>query len=175
MLAGAFELVLLDEVPVVGAGAFFEEVGEGGAGIAFGGVSVLVKLGDDLVFHKSALDSVYKSSQVRVDDVRRYTVAQTTRIQEIAEYGSGKQHTLPEGEGPGLIWRLFSATRYEERDGGVYIEIEAIALSRDVPASLRWLVYPVIRRVAKASLTTTLEETRDAVHSNSGVRIARSK
>lgn len=62
-------------------------------------------------FRKSALDSEYKSSQVRVDDVRRYTVAETTRVQEIAEYGSGRQHTLPEGEGTGLIWRLFSATR----------------------------------------------------------------
>jgi len=126
-------------------------------------------------FRKIALNSEYKSSQVRVDDARRYTVAQTTRIQEIAEYGSTSQHLLPEGEGTGVIWRLFSATRYEERDGGVYIEIEAIALSRDVPASLRWLVDPIIRRVARASLTTTLEETRDAVHSNSGVRIARSK
>jgi hypothetical protein len=126
-------------------------------------------------FRKIALNSLYKSSQVRVDDARRYTVAQTTRIQEIAEYGSTSQHLLPEGEGTGVIWRLFSTTRYEERDGGVYIEIEAIALSRDVPASLRWLVDPIIRRVAKSSLTTTLEETRDAVHSNSGVRIARSK
>jgi hypothetical protein len=126
-------------------------------------------------FRKIALNSVYKSSQVRVDDARRYTVAQTTRVQEIAEYGSTSQHLLPEGEGTGVIWRLFSATRYEERDGGVYIEIEAIALSRDVPASLRWLVDPIIRRVARASLNTTLEETRDAVHSNSGVRIARSK
>jgi hypothetical protein len=46
LLVGAFELVLLDEVPVVGAGAFLEEVGEGGAGVAFGFVSVLVKLGE---------------------------------------------------------------------------------------------------------------------------------
>ena len=127
------------------------------------------------LFRKGALDSDYKSFQVQVDESRRYTVAQTTRIQEIAEYGSTSQHLLPAGEGAGLIWRLFSVTRYEERDGGVYIEIEAIALSRDVPQSLRWLVDPIIRRVAKASLTTTLEETRDAVHSNSGVRIARAK
>jgi len=46
LLVGAFELVLLDEVPVVGAGAFLEKVGEGGAGVAFGFVSVLVKLGE---------------------------------------------------------------------------------------------------------------------------------
>jgi len=127
------------------------------------------------LFRKGALESDYKSLQVRVDELHRYTVAQTTRIQEIAEYGSTRQHVLPEGEGTGFIWRLFSVTRYEERDGGVYIEIEAIALSRDVPASLRWLVDPLIRRVARSSLTTTLEETRNAVLSNSGVRVARSK
>jgi len=130
-------------------------------------------LASKAAFRKIALNSVYKSSQVRVDDARRYTIAQTTRIQEIAEHGSTSQHLLPEGEGTGVIWRLFSTTRYEERDGGVYIEIEGIALSRDVPASLQWLVNPIIRRVAKASLTTTLEETRNAVQSNAGVRIAR--
>jgi hypothetical protein len=137
--------------------------------------SFSMTLASKAAFRKIALNSVYKSSQIRVDDARRYTVAQTTRIQEIAEHGSTSQHLLPEGEGTGAIWRLFSATRYEERDGGVYIEIEAIALSRDVPASLRWLVDPIIRRVARSSLTTTLEETRAAVQSNSGVQIARSK
>jgi hypothetical protein len=45
----------------------------------------------------------------------------------------------------------------------VYIEIEAIVLSRDIPGSLSWLVKPMIRRVAKASLTNTLQQTRDAV------------
>jgi hypothetical protein len=44
LLVGAFELVFLDEVPVVGAGAFLEEVGKGGAGVAFGGVAVKVEL-----------------------------------------------------------------------------------------------------------------------------------
>ena len=44
LLAGALELVLLDEVPVVGAGAAFEQVGEGGTGVALGGVAVLVEL-----------------------------------------------------------------------------------------------------------------------------------
>ena len=45
LFVGAFELVLLDEMPVVGVGAFFEEVGEGGAGVAFGFVSVLDEIG----------------------------------------------------------------------------------------------------------------------------------
>jgi hypothetical protein len=74
---------------------------------------------------------------------------------------------LPEDEGTGLICRLFGVARFEERDGGVYVEIEAIALSRDVPASLRWLIDPIVRRVAKASLINFLQQTRAAVHSNS--------
>lgn len=46
VLVGAFELVLLDEVPAVGGAAAFEEVSEGGAGVAFGGVAVLLKGGE---------------------------------------------------------------------------------------------------------------------------------
>jgi hypothetical protein len=42
----AVRRVLLDEMPVVGAGAFLEEVGEGGAGVALCFVSVLMILGE---------------------------------------------------------------------------------------------------------------------------------
>jgi hypothetical protein len=123
-------------------------------------------LANKSLFRKTALESDYRSAQVRVDDRRRYTIAQTTRIQEIAEFGATGQHTLPEDQGTGLVWRIFGVMRFEERDGGVYVEIEAMALSRDVPASLRWLVDPIIRHVAKASLINSLQQTRDAVHSN---------
>ena len=46
LFGGAFELVLLDEVPAVGRAARFKEVGEGGAGVAFGVVAVKVELGE---------------------------------------------------------------------------------------------------------------------------------
>jgi hypothetical protein len=49
LLAGAFEVVLLDEVPAVGSAALLEEVGEGGAGVAFGGMAVFLELGERLV------------------------------------------------------------------------------------------------------------------------------
>ena len=76
---------------------------------------------------------------------------------------------MPENEGSGLIWRLFGITRFEERDGGVYVELEAIVLSRDIPASLRWLIEPIVRRVAKGSLAISLQQTRDAVRLNSAL------
>jgi hypothetical protein len=70
------------------------------------------------------------------------------------------------GEGRGIIWRLFSVTRYAERDGGVYVEFEAIGLSRDIPASLRWIVEPIVRRTSRASLSTSLRQTETAVRSH---------
>jgi hypothetical protein len=114
---------------------------------------------------KTALDGDFRSSYFRVDDQRWYSVAETMRIQEIAGYGTGDQRMLPEDEGTGLIWRTYSITRFEERDGGVYIEVEAIVLSRDIPISLRWVVNPIVRRVSRESLMTSLRETQDAVRS----------
>ena len=114
-------------------------------------------------FAKSALDSDYRSTFTRLDDQRWYSVSEATRIQEISEYGGPSQHMLPEDHGTGIIWRLFSIARYQERDGGVYVELEAIALSRDIPAGLRWLVDPIVRRVSRSSLVTSLQQTAEAV------------
>jgi hypothetical protein len=119
---------------------------------------------------KTALDSDFQSSYFRVSDQRWYSLSKTTRIQEIADYGSGRQHTLPEDDGTGLIWRIYSITRFEERDGGVYIEVEAIVLSRDIPISLRWVVDPIVRRVSRESVITSLRQTKDAVHSSAEFR-----
>jgi hypothetical protein len=114
---------------------------------------------------KTALDGQFQSDFFRVSEQRWYSVSETTRIQEISGYGTDNQHRLPQNEGMGLIWRTYAITRFEERDGGVYIETEAIVLSRDIPISLRWMVNPIVRRISRSSLTTSLSQTRDAVMS----------
>ncbi|HEX4229288.1 MAG TPA: hypothetical protein VHZ07_11510 [Bryobacteraceae bacterium] len=115
------------------------------------------------MFMKTALDSDYRCDFVRVDERRWYSISETTRVQEIADFGSADQHFLDENEGSGYIWRLFSITRFEERDGGVYVELEAIALSRDIPGSLRWIVEPIVRRISRNSLAISLRQTEQAV------------
>jgi hypothetical protein len=117
-------------------------------------------------FLTTAFDADYESCYVRLDSQHGYAVSRTTRVQEVEQYGSPSQHALPEGEGGGIIWRLFSITRFLERDGGVYIEIEAIGLSRDIPASMRWLVEPIVRRVSRNSIATCLRQTEMAVHNH---------
>lgn len=115
---------------------------------------------DKAMFMRRALDSEYRSRFAEVDPTRWYSVARTTRVQELAD-----SQLIPDGEGSGYIWRLATISRYEERDGGVYIETEAMALSRPIPMTLRWLVDPIVRRVSRTSLETSLEQTRDATGS----------
>ena len=91
------------------------------------------------LFLRTALDIDYETRYVQIDERRGYNVSHTTRLQEIEEYGAPSQRALREGEGYGIVWRLASIARYVQRDGGVYFELEAMGLSRDVSASLRWL------------------------------------
>lgn len=114
---------------------------------------------------KTALDGKFQSDFFSVNQQRWYSISETTCIQEISGYGTENQRWLPQDEGTGLIWRTYVITRFEERDGGVYLEMEAIALSRDIPISLRWMVNPIVRRISRSSLTTSLSQTRDAVQS----------
>ncbi len=115
------------------------------------------------LFSRSALEGEYAEQFHRAGDTRWYSVARSTRIQQIDDIGRRDERLLPPDEGSGYIWRVFSVSRYEQRDGGVYIEVEFIALSRDIPLSLRWLVSPIVRRVSRSTLLTSLEKTRAAV------------
>jgi hypothetical protein len=47
----------------------------------------------------------------------------------------------------------------------MYVEIEAMALSRDIPAAFRWIADPIVRKVSKNSLLTSLRQMQDAIRS----------
>jgi hypothetical protein len=122
-----------------------------------------MRLANRSVIAKTALDTDCEASYFRVDDQHWWGISNTVRIQEIDHLGTPEQRTLPEDQGTGLIWRLSSITRLEERDGGVYAELEAIALSRDIPAAFRLFVTPIVRRVSRDSLATSLHQTKVAL------------
>jgi hypothetical protein len=117
------------------------------------------------LFAKGALDGEYAESFTRVSNTRWYSTAYSTRVQQIDNFGKPGQRTLPPDEGSGYLWRIYSVSKFEQRDGGVYVELEVIGLSRDIPVSLRWVVDPIVRRISRGSLTTSLEKTRAAVGS----------
>lgn len=115
-------------------------------------------------FMRTALDVDYKITNARVDENRFYSISRTTRIQEIEGYGQPGEQRLPEGEGDGFAWKLYTLTRLEQRDGGVYLELEVIELSRGIPSVLRFVIEPIVRSVSRKLLLTSIRQTRDAVN-----------
>lgn len=132
-----------------------------------------VRMLNKAVVARFALDTEFQDSFTRLDDKRWYSISYTIRVREVENYGTPDERDAPANTGRGLIWRLYSISRFEQRDGGVYVELEAVALSRNVPGGLGWLVDPIVRRTSRASLHVSLEKTGEAVLEIS--RVARDK
>lgn len=82
------------------------------------------------------------------------------RIAEVADAGTPKERQLPPGHDGGYLWRLYTYWRFLERDGGTYVQCEAISLTRNIPALLGWLIGPFVSSIPRESLAFTLETTR---------------
>lgn len=87
----------------------------------------------------------------------------STRLAEVEKLGQADERELPVGDGRGYLWRLYGYWRFEEKDGGVFIQFESIGLSRTIPAVIRWLVNPLLKSVPRGTLSSLLGATRAAV------------
>ena len=84
-------------------------------------------------------------------------------MQEISNYGRPDEHLFQEGKGPGYVWQTFTITRLKPRDGGVFVEMETLELSRGIPFEFSWLLGPLTERLPRAFMTTMLTDTKAAV------------
>jgi len=98
-----------------------------------------------------------------VDPTKLYSNSISTRVTQVkdADHPDGAEY--PVGTGDGYLWRLNTYWRFEEKDGGVYIQCEALSLSRDIPYGLGWLLRPLVTKVPKHSLDAALGRTREVV------------
>jgi hypothetical protein len=85
------------------------------------------------------------------------------RVAEVADPGTPQEHERPVGHDGGFLWRLYTYWRFLERDGGTYVQCEAISLTRSIPFVFEWLIGPFVTSVPRESLTFTLEATRKAL------------
>jgi hypothetical protein len=102
---------------------------------------------------------------LRLDSTKAYITSNATRIQEIANYGQSSERPFPEDQRPGYVWRAFVNERLEERDGGVYVELETVALSRGIPVEFRWLIKPLTDELPRKMMLEMLNDTREALAS----------
>jgi hypothetical protein len=111
------------------------------------------------------LDTEHDVHYTPLSRMRWFCRSYTTRISEVEGAGKSNEKRLPPDTGYGFLWRLDSYWRFEERDGGVYVECRAISLTRDVPKGLGWIIEPIVRRLPGQSLINTLKATRQALTS----------
>jgi hypothetical protein len=106
------------------------------------------------------LNSDHEITYFPVDATHQYSKSRTTRVAEVEDAGAPGEHELTPGSDHGLLWNLDTFWRFLERDGGVWIECEAISLTRSIPMGLGWLLTPIVRELPRESLTNTLEGIR---------------
>ena|SRR5579863_10151532 len=109
------------------------------------------------------MDTVYDVTFGRLDADHGYSSSRSSRISEIESAGTGKERALGPDENHGFLWRLNTYWSCEERDGGLYLQIESVSLSRSVPAGLAWVIKPFVESVPRESLEFTLRGTSDAL------------
>ena len=98
-----------------------------------------------------------------VDQTHAWSRSSATRVQEVDNPGKSDERLEPEGHDRGFVWKLNTFWRFEEKDGGTYLECQAISLSRDIPAGLGWMVGSFVSSVPRESLTFTLTTARAAL------------
>jgi hypothetical protein len=109
------------------------------------------------------LDTDYDVHLRFLDATHAFSNSYSTRIAQVENAGEAGERELPTGNDEGFLWRLNSYWRFFDSGRGVYVQCEAISLTRDIPTGLNWLVGPFIESVPKESLEFTLQSTRNAV------------
>jgi len=98
-----------------------------------------------------------------VDATHYHSRSYTTRIAEVEDADTPQEREKPVGFDRGFLWRLYSYWRFEERDGGMYVECESVSVTRDIPLVVSWLVKPFVTDIPKESLQMTMGSTRSAL------------
>jgi len=109
------------------------------------------------------LDTYHDVHYFPIDSTRWYSRSYSTRIAEVENPDTPNERQKPPGQDGGFLWRINSCWKFEEKEGGVYIECESISLTRDIPTGLGWLIKPFVTSIPKESLEMTMGSTRAAL------------
>jgi hypothetical protein len=109
------------------------------------------------------MDMTYDITFGRLDAKSGYSISRSARISEIGSPGTDAERSLDSNEEHGFLWRLNTYWSYEERDNGLYMQIESISLTRSIPRGLGWAIRPFVESVPRESLEFTLRSTCNAL------------
>jgi hypothetical protein len=111
----------------------------------------------------SVVDVTSRVRYVRVDACSGYSVSHATEIREIVDAGQPGERALPAGTGHGYLWQAMTFSSYRQQNGGLYLSLETLGLSRGFPAMLGWVIEPIARRLGRKSVEGSLAEFQRAL------------
>ncbi|HTV09047.1 MAG TPA: hypothetical protein VMD97_08410 [Candidatus Aquilonibacter sp.] len=106
------------------------------------------------------LDTTCDVTFAALDSTDGYSVSRSTRIDQITPTPSSPD------QDDGFLYRLNTYWTWEQRDGGLYFQIESISLTRSIPRGLAWAVQPYLESIPRESLVFTLTSARTALRTN---------
>ena len=109
------------------------------------------------------LDTEHLVTYYRDSPLRAHSRSSATRIAQVENPGEPGEKEKAPGNDDGFLWGMETWWRMEERDGGVYVQNEAVTLTRDIPVGLHWVIEPFITKIPEETLQLTLQATRRAV------------
>ena len=109
------------------------------------------------------MDTAYDIVFGRLDARHGYSISRSTQISEIVSPGTTAERALSSTEEHGFLWRMNTYWSYEERDGGLTMQIESVSLTRSIPTGLGWAVRPFVESVPRESLEFTLRAASNAL------------
>lgn len=109
------------------------------------------------------MDTTYDVTFGQLDVQHGYSLSRSTRIDEMDGVGTSHEHALGAKEEHGFLWRLNTYWSYEERDGGLYLQIEAVSLTRAIPSGLGWAIRPYVESIPRESMEFTLRSACSAL------------
>jgi len=132
---------------------------------------ILQRQGDDFLvnlrFYKKKVITIVDDTDHQVhyqvvDATHAWSRSHATRIQEVENAGEPGERLEPPGHDRGFLWGMDTYWRFQEKDGGTYVECQSVSLTRDIPTGLGWVVGPFVTSVPRESLTFTLTVARSA-------------
>jgi len=132
---------------------------------------ILQHQGDDFLvnlrFYKKKVITIVDDTDHQVhyhlvDATHAWSRSHATRIQEVEHPGEPNERLDPQGHDRGFLWGMDTYWRFQEKDGGTYVECQSVSLTRDIPTGLGWVVGPFVTSVPRESLTFTLVTARNA-------------
>ena len=124
---------------------------------------VLLRLKEGAAGVSAVLDIRLNVQYFHPDSHHAHSVSNAEEIREVKNAGQADEQRLPAGRDSGYLWRANSFTNFIEREGGVYVEMETLGLTRRFPPLLGWVLEPIAKRLGRKSVETSLEEFRTAV------------